>query len=178
MLLKKFDMKKSLSFFSTLFFILIIAPGLIYSQKSDNQGTGSTSSYEMNIEEFIGIMDNLFPEYMVDEMTYHLPENLKIVNFSAGDFSGDGLYDVVISYKQPYSPAKTFDVIFLINEGASFKKGGEMKAKWVEIPLDVAFTIYNGRCSVTHRNGNTWHFTTYIYADDALRLISDEEYKQ
>jgi hypothetical protein len=174
-------MKKILSLLPAAILILLLAPAGIYSQSSNNKnqpvGTGQTESYEMEVEEFIGIMDQLFPDYMVDEITYHLPEKLKVVNFSAGDFSGDGLFDVVISYKQPNSPAKTFDVIFLINEGAGFKKGGETRAKWVDIPFDVAFTIYDGKCSVAHRVGNSWHFSTYIYSDDVLRLIADEEYK-
>jgi len=125
-----------------IFILLLLIPNNLKSQPSGHSGM-----YETEVETFMGMLDSIFSDEMIDEITYMLPDNLSIINFSVGDYSGDTLNDIVISYKEKTCPKQTYKVIFLINSGDTFLNAGFYSLKWRNTPYDISFVIKNGMCS-------------------------------
>jgi len=154
------------------FLILFLSLPLIVSGQSQNKNI----SYEMDVETFMGLLDGIYSDSLIDEITYLLPEKLKICNFTVGDFSGDNLNDIIISYRDNTCPKNALKVIFLQNNTTNFIKVSEKTLKWINTPFDISFTIKNLKCYVSHRLGQKWVFSCYFYKYDTLRLLSEERY--
>jgi hypothetical protein len=139
--------------------------------KSDNQ------SYEIEVEQFMGMLDGIYSDNLIDEMSYNLPENITIYNYAIGDFSGDRYLDLAISYKDNTCPSKTFKVILLVNvSNSTFKNVLDFEAKWRDSPFDVGFSISKSIVNITYRVNKYWVFSSYTYQDDKLKLIREEMY--
>lgn len=139
--------------------------------KSDNQ------SYEIDVEEFMGMLDGIYSDNLIDEMSFNLPENITIYNYDIGDFSGDGYLDLAISYKDFTCRSKTFKVILLVNvANSTFKNVLDLEVKWRDSPFDVGFSISKSIVNITYRVNKYWVFSSYTYQDDKLKLIREEMY--
>jgi hypothetical protein len=117
----------------------------------------------MDFEEFMGMMSETMTEEQLDELSYQLPWDIKVMGYAYGDFSGDGKDDIVLSIKEKgETPNKTVDVYFLKNiEDKTYELVKKKNYKWYEITLEVAFMVKEGRCFVTNRDDNYWYFTGF-----------------
>ncbi|MBX7046694.1 MAG: hypothetical protein K1X86_12745 [Ignavibacteria bacterium] len=164
--------------------IVYIIPLLLllsFSEKAFSQLTGegepseSTEVVDVSFEQMLGIFDGIINEDLIDNISEILPNDAVIVNYGAGDFSGEGYTDVTISYKTKETPNHKLNVIFLVNEDdKEFKVIKQDVVEWVEIPFDVAFSISEGTCVFTYREGLKWKFQRYFYYNNTVYLLQDE----
>lgn len=155
-----------------IFFVLIIS-GKAFSQLT---GEGEpTESSEVAVEQMLGMFDGIINEGLIDNISEILPNDAVIVNYGAGDFSGEGFTDITISYKTKETADHNLNVIFLINENdKEFKIMKEMEVEWVDVPYDVAFSISEGTCVFTYREDKKWRFQRYFYYNDTIFMLQDE----
>ncbi len=151
---------------------------LIFSGKAFSQLTGEgepTESSEVAVEQMLGMFDGIINEGLIDNISEILPNDAVIVNYGAGDFSGEGFTDITISYKTKETGNHNLNVIFLINEDdKEFKIMKEMEVEWVDVPYDVAFSISEGTCVFTFREDKKWRFQRYFYYNNTIFLLQDE----
>ena len=157
-----------------LIFLFLLTGESLYSQVTSNN---EVQKYEMDVEDFLGMFDGIFSDALIDEISYNLPDELTIVNYGIGNFSGSGYLDLGISYKDRTCPPKTFKVILLVNiENRTFKKVLEFYAKWKDTPFDVGFSVRNHTMNITYRKDKYWVFSSYAYQNDNLNQIREEMY--
>ncbi|MBN8570266.1 MAG: hypothetical protein J0M18_11585 [Ignavibacteria bacterium] len=151
---------------------------LIFSGKAFSQLTGEgepTESSEVAVEQMLGMFDGIINEGLIDNISEILPNDAVIVNYGAGDFSGEGFTDITISYKTKETGDHNLNVIFLVNEDdREFKIMKEMEVEWVDVPYDVAFSISEGTCVFTFREDKKWRFQRYFYYNNTIFLLQDE----
>ena len=96
--------------------VVIVFSVLFYSASLYSQVTSKydTQNDAIDVEEFMGMLDGIFSDNLIDEMTYNLPDDISIYSYGIGDFTNDGYLDLAIAYKDNDCPKKTFKVILLI----------------------------------------------------------------
>ena len=160
-----------------IYFILIFCIVSVFWGKVGNTQTSNVySQYETDVESFMGMLDSIFSDSLIDEITYCLPDHLMIYNFAVGDFSGDTLPDIIISYKDKTCPSNSLKVIFLVNNKTSFTIASMQTLRWQTNPFDISFLIKNHSCLISHRLKEKWVFSSYYYKDNKLKLLSEEKY--
>ena len=160
-----------------IYIALIIT--LLLSTPLFSQITSKTENqkFEVDVEEFMGYFDGIFSDELIDEVTYNLPEHVTIINYGVGDFTGDGLLDLAISYKDASCSGKTYKVILLVNDNnKGFKRVLETDAKWRDNPFDVGFVIKGNTINITSRKNKDWLLTSYKYTENKLELVKNEIY--
>jgi hypothetical protein len=133
---------------------------------------------DMDFEEFMGMMSETMTDQQLDELSYKLPWNIKVVGYGYGDFSGDGKDDIVLSViEKDKTPSKSVDVYFFENiDNTTYKKIKKKNYKWYEIPLEVAFLMKEGKCYVTSRDDNSWYFAGYEIKEEKLVAADVEKF--
>ncbi len=136
------------------------------------------SQDEMDFEEFMGMMSETFTDQQLDELSFQLPWEIKVLSYGYGDFSGDYKDDVVLSIKEKgVTPKNTVDVYFFENIGdTTYKLIDKKNVKWVDLTIEVAFLVKDGMCYVTNRDKSTWYFTSYKIEDEKLVRVHKEIY--
>ncbi len=157
-------------------FFLLFFSGKAFSQLTgEGEPSDQPEATDASVEQVLGMFDGVINEQLIDDISEILPNDAVIVNYGAGDFSGEGFTDVVISYKTKETPDHRLYVIFLINEDdKEFKVIKHEVAEWVDIPFDVAFSIDEGTCVYTFREDKKWRFQRYFYYNDTVYLLQDE----
>lgn len=133
---------------------------------------------DMDFEEFMGMMSETMTDAQLDELSYLVPWNIRVLGYAVGDFSGDGVDDIVLSiFDKDKTPSKSTDVYFFKSiEGDKFKKVKKKNYKWYEVTLEVAFLVKEGKCFVTNRDDNSWYFTGFEIKDDKLVQAEIEKF--
>ncbi len=133
---------------------------------------------DMDFEEFMGMMSETMTDQQLDELSYKLPWNIKVVGYGYGDFSGDGKDDIVLSViEKDKTPAKSVEVYFFENQdNLSYKKIKKKTYKWYELPIEVAFLMKEGKCYVTSRDDNNWYFAGYEIKEAKLVATDVEKF--
>jgi len=159
--------------------IIIVSVLFLNSANLFSQSTSKydVQKYEIGIEEFMGMFDGIFSDNLIDEITFNLPDELTVVNYSVADFTGDGYLDVGIVYKDKTCAARTFKVILLENiENRSFKKVLELDANWRDTPFDVGFAVEKNNINIVFRRNKNWIFAIYTMDNNKLKLLREEIY--
>lgn len=158
-----------------IFLFFLISNSAFAQLTGEGEPTGSSETTEVSVEQMLGMFDGIINEQLIDNISEILPNDAVIVNYGAGDFSGEGYTDITISYKTKNTPDHKLDVIFLINEDdKEFKVIKEDQVEWVEVPYDVAFSISEGTCVFTFRENKNWRFQRYFYYNNTVYLLQDE----
>ncbi len=133
---------------------------------------------DMDFEEFMGMMSETMTDKQLDELSFKLPWNIKVVGYAYGDFSGDSNNDIVLSIiEKDKTPSKSVDVYFFENvDNTSFKRIKKKNYKWYEVTLEVAFLMKEGKCYVTSRDDNNWYFAGYKIKEDKLVATDVEKF--
>jgi hypothetical protein len=133
---------------------------------------------DMDFEEFMGMMSETMTSTQLDELSYLVPWNIRVLGYAVGDFSGDGVDDIVLSiFDKDKTPSKSTDVYFFKSiEGDKFKRVKKKNYKWYEVTLEVAFLVKEGKCFVTNRDDNSWYFTGFEIKDDKLVQAEVEKF--
>ena len=133
---------------------------------------------EMDFEEFMGMMSETMTEQQLDELSYQLPWNIRVVGYAYGDFSADGSNDIVLSVREKgVTPAKTVDVYFFENIGdQTYKLTKKKNYKWYEVVLEIAFLVKEGKCFVTNRDDDNWYFTGFEIKGGDLVQVEKEQF--
>ncbi|MCX7832828.1 MAG: hypothetical protein N2490_01285 [Ignavibacteria bacterium] len=156
------------------FLLLSIIIILSINLKVSGQASSFSDVYTIEVEVFMGMLDGIFSDDMIDEITYFLPEHLYIINFNIGDFSGDGLNDIVISYNDETCKKNTYKVLLLINDEDTFIVGGVFQYGWYYTPYDISFSIKDNICYISHIEKGKWVFTGFSYKNDKLVNVVEE----
>lgn len=70
----------------------------------------------MDFEDFMGMMSATLSEEQLDELSYQLPLKIKVTGYATGDFSYDGVEDIVIAIRDlKKTPKNSVDVYFFEN---------------------------------------------------------------
>lgn len=157
-------------------FFLLFFSGKAFSQLTgEGEPSEAPEATDASVEQVLGMFDGIINEQLIDNISEILPNDAVVVNYGAGDFSGEGFTDITISYKTKDTPPHSLNVIFLVNEDdKEFKVIKKDVVEWVDIPYDVAFSIAEGTCVFTYREGTKWRFQRYFYYNDTVYLLQDE----
>lgn len=157
-------------------FFLLLFSGTAFSQLTgEGEPSEEMESADVSVEQMLGMFDGIINENLINSIGEILPNDAVIVNYGAGDFSGEGLTDVTISYKTKETASHNLNVVFLINEDdKEFKVIKEDVVEWVDVPYDVAFSISEGTCVFTYREAKNWRFQRYFYYNNTIFLLQDE----
>lgn len=133
---------------------------------------------EMDFEEFMGMMSETFTDEQLDEMSYLLPWEIKVLAYGYGDFSGDGKIDIAFSITEKnVTPKNSVDVYFLENIGQNkYRLVKKKNVKWIELAIEIAFLVKDGQCFITSRDADNWYFTSYRIKKEKLVLVNKEIY--
>lgn len=133
---------------------------------------------DMDFEEFMGMMSETMTDDQLDELSYKLPWDIRVVGYGYGDFSGDGRDDIVLSIvEKDKTPKKSVDVYFFENvDNTTYKKIKKKTYKWYELQLEVAFLMKEGKCYVTSRDDNNWYFAGYEIKEEKLVTADVEKF--
>jgi len=136
------------------------------------------AQFAMDFEEFMGMMSETMTEAQLDELSYQLPWNIKVMAYGYGDFSGDGKEDIILSiFEKDETPKKSVDVYFFRNkDNKTYKLVEKKNFKWVELTIEVAFLVADGECKVTSRDNNNWYFTHYKIKGSKLLQTEKESF--
>lgn len=136
------------------------------------------SQDEMDFEEFMGMMSETFSDKQLDELSFQVPWDIKVLSYGYGDFSGDYRDDVVLSIKEKgVTPKNTVDVYFFENIGdTTYKLIDKKNVKWIDLTIEVAFLVKEGLCYVTNRDKSNWYFTSYKIVDEKLVRVHKETF--
>jgi len=136
------------------------------------------SQDEMDFEEFMGMMSETMTDDQLDELSFNLPWNIRVLGYGYGDFSDDGLDDIVLSIREKdETPKKSVDVYFFQNiENKTYKLVKKKNYKYVELPIEVAFLVKEGKCFVTSKDNDNWYFSGYQISEGSLKQVSKEQY--
>jgi hypothetical protein len=114
-----------------------------------------------------------FSEQQTRGIISKLPAKCKIFGFDAGDYSGDGLADVILSARADEHERKEVGVYFFIGEGDDFRLIKTMNRKYVSEPIEIGFSIESGICSVTQKLGEYhWRITGYGFEHSVFRILT------
>jgi hypothetical protein len=154
-------------FFITAFIFFV----LIFSRTVKSQD-------EIDFEEFMGMMSETFTEQQLDELSYQLPWEIKVLAYGYGDFSGDYRDDIVLSIREKgVTPNSTVDVYFFENvDNTTYRLIDKKNINWVDLTIEVAFLVKDGVCYVTNRDNSYWYFTSYKIKNDKLVRVKKETY--
>jgi hypothetical protein len=85
---------------------------------------------------------------------------------------------VVLSIREKdVTPKNTVDVYFFENIGdTTYKLIKKKNIKWIDIPIEVAFMVKDGKCYVTHKDSENWYFTGYKIEDEKLVRVDNEKF--
>lgn len=138
----------------------------------------SKSQDEMDFEEFMGMMSETMTDRQLDELSFLVPWEIKVCSYGYGDFSGDYRDDIVLSIREKdVTPDKSVDVYFFENVGdTTYKLIKKKNIKWIDVPIEIAFMVKDGKCYVTHKDGINWYFTGYKIEDEKLVRVDNETY--
>lgn len=138
----------------------------------------SKSQDEMDFEEFMGMMSETMTDKQLDELSYLVPWNIKVLGYGYGDFSGDYRDDVVLSIREKdVTPKNTVDIYFFENIGdTTYKLIKKTNLRWIDIPIEIAFMVKDEKCYVTHKDSENWYFTGYKIEDEELVKVDNEIY--
>ncbi len=136
------------------------------------------SQDEMDFEEFMGMLSETFSEHQLDELSFQVPWEVKVLSYGYGDFSGDYRDDMVLSMKEKgVTPANTVDVYFFENIGDTTYKLVEKKnIRWIDLTIEIAFLVKAGLCYVTNRDNSNWYFTSYQIKNQKLVKVKRETF--
>ena len=132
----------------------------------------------MDFEEFMGMMSETMTDQQLDELSFQLPWEITVMGYGYGDFSGDIYDDIVISIREEgVTPKNSVDVYFFKNiENKTYQLIKKKNYEYVELTLEVAFLVKDGKCFVTNRDSSKWYFTGYEINEDKLKMVTKEEY--
>lgn len=137
----------------------------------------SFSQDEMDFEEFMGMLSETFTDQQLDEMSYQLPDNIKVCGYAYGDFSNDGYYDIILSVREKgVTPANTVDVYILKSVGPTgYEVVEKRNYKCYDLLLEVAFMVKDGVCCITNRDDGNWYFSSYKIDENKNFVEVDKE---
>src|SRR4030095_8723723 len=152
--------------------LLALLFGFVLSQKS------VYAQYEMDFEEFMGMMSENMSEEQLDELSFQLPWNITVMSYGFGDFSGDSKEDIAISIREKnITPSNTVVAYFFENvDNKTFKLIKKRNYKYFDVSIEIAFLIKSGKCYVTNRDSDNWYFNGYKIEDDELVLVDNNRY--
>ena len=138
----------------------------------------SKSQDEMDFEEFMGMMSETMTDKQLDELSFLVPWNITVSGYGYGDFSGDYRDDVVLSIREKdVTPKNTVDVYFFENIGdTTYKLIKKTNLRWIDVPIEIAFMVKDGKCYVTHKDSENWYFTGYKIEDEKLVRVDNEKF--
>jgi hypothetical protein len=136
----------------------------------------SKSQDEMDFEEFMGMMSETMTDKQLDELSFLVPWEIKVCSYGYGDFSGDYRDDVVLSIREKdVTPKNTVDVYFFENVGdTTYKLIKKTNIEWIDVPIEVAFMVKDGKCYVTHKDSMNWYFIGYKIENEKLVKVDNE----
>jgi hypothetical protein len=158
-----------IKFFLPTIIAIIFILGIVRQSKSQD---------EMDFEEFMGMMSETMTDQQLDELSYLVPWNIKVLSFGYGDFSGDYRDDIVLSIREKdVTPKNTVDIYFFENIGdTTYKLIKKTNLRWIDVPIEIAFMVKDGKCYVTHKDSINWYFTGYKIEDEKLVKVDNETF--
>lgn len=126
--------------------------------------------------EFSGLssaLGKIFSEEKIQSILSKLPLNCKIYGYDIGEYSGDDGMDVVLSTRDEQERDRTMHVHFFLNDGPEFRLVKTLQRRFVLEPIEVGFSIEQGKAFVTEKTGEFgWRITGYAVENGVFRRVS------
>lgn len=146
-----------------IYIIVIIFSGfnLLYSQSG------------MKFAEFSKRLETYFDEELIADLEKKLPQgsNYSIWGWDAGDFSGDGYYDVAFTVKIAAESRRIAHVYMFIDIDGYLTEVAQMSYEYFELPLEIGIIIKQNTCFVTKKFKQfNWEIKGYRFDNGVLSL--------
>jgi hypothetical protein len=114
-----------------------------------------------------------FSERQTKSIISNLPASCKIFGFDAGDYSGDGAQDIVLSARADEHEKREVGVYFFVGRGEEFELIKTMNRRYLSEPIEIGFSVESGICSVTQKLGEYhWRITGYSFAQSVFKVVT------
>jgi hypothetical protein len=148
--------------------------GLLVMMAAASRAAASADS--LDYSQFEKQLRRYFSEQQTRSIISNLPAKCKIFGFDAGDYSGDGATDVVLSARADDQERKEVGVYFFVADGPAFTLIRTMSRRYIGEPIEVGFSIESGICSVTQKLGEYhWRITGYSFDKSVFRIVTSWE---
>ncbi|MCX8051830.1 MAG: hypothetical protein N3B17_08070 [Chlorobi bacterium] len=116
--------------------------------------------------ELIGDLDSAFPD----------PRSVTFYSWDAGDFSGDGNYDLACVVRHRAEKDKRLWVYLFVDTDGFLTLVTRKEYRFVELPLEVGVVVRYGVCYVTEKLQQfNWRITGFRF--DGIALLTVSEYR-
>ncbi len=128
----------------------------------------------MKFPEFSKRLEPYFDSELIADLEKRLPQgsNYSIWGWDAGDFSGDGNYDVAFTVKIAADNRKIVQVYMFVDIDGYLTEVSQMSYEYFELPLEIGIIIKQNTCFVTKKFKQfNWEIKGYRFDNGNINLI-------
>ncbi len=125
----------------------------------------------MTREEFYRKLESYFDRELIGDLNKAFPsaEELTFYSWDAGDFSGDGNYDLACVVRHRAEKGKRLRVYLFVDIDGFLTQIAAKDFRFIELPIEVGVVIRYGVCYITEKLQQfNWRYTGYRFDGFAL----------
>ncbi len=146
--------------------VLLFVPVILIAQ----------ADLSITFDEFVQQVDSIYSPEQLTNLRSHFPEKFDIYGYAVGDFSGDDVPDLAVSIRQRDLRGRKVKVFYFITDSLSFTLAREKVLEFVDMPIEIGFSIETGICYTTQKLGkNSWRMDGYTWRDGNFFLVNRYE---
>jgi len=127
-------------------------------------------SQTMTYDDFLDVAKKSLNVAALKELRIILPKDFTVTALDIGDFSGDGKNDFGLAIKPSRSNRAIYVYLFCDSLG-SYALVHSDTLDFVELPIEIGFSISNQTCFLTHKiKDKNWSITGYSYIRNELAV--------
>ncbi|GIV53956.1 MAG: hypothetical protein KatS3mg039_0474 [Candidatus Kapaibacterium sp.] len=128
-------------------------------------------------EEFYRKLESYFDRELIGDLNvaFPSPENVVFYSWDAGDFSGDGNYDLACVVRNRAEKGKRLWVYLFVDVDGFLTQIAAKEYRFIELPLEVGVVVRYGVCYITEKLEQfNWRITGFRF--DGIALIKTSEF--
>lgn len=138
---------------------------------------GAVAQQGMTRAEFYGKIEAYFDRELIADLDQNFAGNdYRFYSWDAGDFSGDGNYDLACAVRRPRDNSRRIFVYLFADIDGFLTRIAVKEYRFIELPLEVGVAIRYGVCYITEKLQQfDWRITGYKF--DGIALIEVTTYR-
>lgn len=130
------------------------------------------SAQTLTFEEFSAYSLTRLDSAQLAGIIEYLPEKFVITGADIGDISGDAKNDFAVAVRPSIRKSRDIYVYIFVDSSNAYIPVFRDTLKFVELPIEIAFTISEQTCIITQKlKENSWLFTGYSFVNNELALV-------
>jgi|GEM_PF-2314415 len=132
----------------------------------------SLNGQSLTFDEFFRYSHGILDSSQLAGIKEMLPEKFVITGADFGDISGDTLTDFAIAVRPSIRRSRDIYVYIFVDSSKSYIPVFSDTVKFVDLPIEVAFTISEKMCLITQKlDENGWLFRGYSFLNNELSMV-------